>query len=786
MFGRFTLRRLVGRGGMGVVWEAHDERLNLPVALKFLAPELGANPDAVACLREEAHKAIRLAHPNIVRVYDLHEEGPAVAIAMELVVGESLGGLRRLTDHEVFQPAEIAVGLGQTLDALEFAHSEHGMIHRDLKPSNILVSDAGTIKVGDFGIAATIRANRSFRRLAGSGTPPFMSPAQMLGAPPSRADDIYSFGATVYDLLTGTPPFIDGPLDNNGRPQVPQRLSDRRRMLGLANLPVSPEWEAVVHRCLSPQAEQRPATLAEVATLLRLADHIGYGNGLAPTLLRRRKQPAPPPLPADEITTLPPGATPAILAHGAAPAPAEAPTQTRPLRLATRPRAAEPAPVAEPAREAPRESIERMAREIDAEERRDYSKILIPAAIVCAAAAIYSLANDHRKSSDAVEVITMDESYASADTGGMPPSIAEPLRKLFAGSGGQKPSPAQPPASGDAPKPVPSPQPPPAKPEATPLPRPSPPAPVAAAPAEDSKFVPLPADVREFIPLSTGGIVIVAGDTLHYRGPGQPTAEMRLKLRSAPLAQAFLESEGALYLAYGASGVTRVALRAGQSWAEEATRFGEANDIASAGNYLVTASRGGSGKQGWNLLQLHRPNGSVLARKELVHATQDLRFSARPRGLFFMTSQVSPQKVTWLPLSDGLLFGKAVESPLHGHPQMGGTLLLSPDMKSVVLGSGLVVDGRKLDVAKQAEQVESFTFGCVDADRLYTLSEDREKRVSTVRCFDKALLRQWELEVPGTPLAIALTGDALAVGTNTRNGGELRLLNTADGAPIDR
>jgi len=194
-FGRYEIAALIGRGGMGEVWAAHDTELDRAVAIKFLFPRPGFGRLADR-LTHEARAASALNHPNIVTVYEVirHEDTPL--IVMEMVKGEPLGSARGTP-----QPLEQVVQLvSQTARALAAAHA-HGIIHCDIKPENILVRSDGYVKVLDFGLARQIGRDATAAGIA--GTPRYMSPEQARGELISPASDIFSLGLVLYELATG-------------------------------------------------------------------------------------------------------------------------------------------------------------------------------------------------------------------------------------------------------------------------------------------------------------------------------------------------------------------------------------------------------------------------------------------------------------------------------------------------------------------------------------------------------------------------------------------------------
>src|SRR4051812_4642148 len=217
VFGRFRLERELGAGGMAVVWLAHDQRLGLDVALKFLPGLVAHDPEALHDLRREITRGLKLTHPGIVRLFDLHEDSAEglAAIAMEFVDGCTLAEEKARQPRLCFEVEEPLVSWARALcDIIQYVHEEAKVVHRDLKPRNLMLTADGALKVADFGIAATLSETHSrLTQIGGtSGTPAYMSPQQALGRHPTRADDIYAIGATLYELITSKPPFYRGNL----------------------------------------------------------------------------------------------------------------------------------------------------------------------------------------------------------------------------------------------------------------------------------------------------------------------------------------------------------------------------------------------------------------------------------------------------------------------------------------------------------------------------------------------------------------------------------------------
>ena len=264
--GRFTLIRELGRGGMGVVWLAQDTNLDEQVALKFLPPEVAADPVALSDLRRETVRSHRLTHPNIIRIHDFHQQADGVAFfSMEYVDGMTLSAWRLERSEQVFSWGQLAPWVKQLCAALEYAHGE-GVIHRDLKPGNVMVDSKGRVKLADFGVAATVSdsVSRMTRGHATSGTLPYMSPQQLTGKRPSAADDIYALGATLYELLSRKPPFYSGDITYQVMHVLPEPLEERLAGEALVN-PVPPEVAAMIMACLAKDPAQRPLSVHAVA-----------------------------------------------------------------------------------------------------------------------------------------------------------------------------------------------------------------------------------------------------------------------------------------------------------------------------------------------------------------------------------------------------------------------------------------------------------------------------------------------------------------------------------------
>jgi serine/threonine-protein kinase len=262
--GKYEIRRELGRGAMGVVYEAYDPMIKRIVALKTIRADQLQREDApvvLARFRREAQAAGRLNHPNIVSIYDFDEDDGTSFIAMEHVTGRDLK--EYFEAGERFKTADAVRLMGQILDALDYSHRQ-GVIHRDVKPANVFLAD-GSVKVADFGIA---HIDSSSLTQDGSvmGTPSYMSPEQILGLPVDGRSDLFSAGVILYQLLTGERPF-----SGSSTTTMQKVLKEDPLPPTTLNVQLPDAIDAVVRRALAKRPEERYQTAAEFAADLRAA-----------------------------------------------------------------------------------------------------------------------------------------------------------------------------------------------------------------------------------------------------------------------------------------------------------------------------------------------------------------------------------------------------------------------------------------------------------------------------------------------------------------------------------
>ena len=286
--GHYDVTTLLGQGGMGQVWQAHDMQLGRDVALKILPEAFAADPDRLARFKREAQILASLNHPNIAAIHGIEESGESPALVLELVDRPTLADLIA----QGAMPIEDALPIArQIAAALEAAH-DAGIIHRDLKPANIKVREDGTAKVLDFGLAKAIQPDIEADEpgesttvtaltLAGTvvGTLPYMSPEQIEGKPLDHRTDIFSFGVLLYEMLTGKRPFA-----GDTQPALMSAILKDDPPLITTICPELPRHVAhVIRHCLAKNVDERYDSSREVRSSLAtlgLTDPTSVGEAL--------------------------------------------------------------------------------------------------------------------------------------------------------------------------------------------------------------------------------------------------------------------------------------------------------------------------------------------------------------------------------------------------------------------------------------------------------------------------------------------------------------------------
>ena len=265
--GGFELRRELGRGGMGVVYLAHDPRLDRHVAIKALPDASSLDRDRLGMLRQEARLVAQLNHPHIAQIHHLLEEDGRIYLVLEYVEGRTL----RETLPGMAADEALRVG-AQIADALAAAH-RRGVVHRDLKPGNVMIGEGGAAKILDFGLAiaatgegASPGSSSASAAHPTAGTPGYMSPEQWRGEPIDARADVFAYGCVLYEMLTGEQAVRGATVADLAAATITV-ADDLDELPAGAPAPL----RDVLRRCLAPDVADRYASMSDVLDALSIA-----------------------------------------------------------------------------------------------------------------------------------------------------------------------------------------------------------------------------------------------------------------------------------------------------------------------------------------------------------------------------------------------------------------------------------------------------------------------------------------------------------------------------------
>jgi len=281
---RYEIIRKLGQGSFGAVYLANDLKMEMQKVLKVIPEVISNDKKAMVLLRKEASIMAKLNHKNIVRVYDFHDNGDINYIDMEYVDGQSLADLLLKAPENKLPEEEVKKYAIQIAEGLAYAHNQR-VIHKDIKPQNIMRTKDGAIKLMDFGIAETVHSSMSrLKNTGSSGTLVYMSPEQLRGKDVGKESDIYSLGATLYELLTGNPPFYQGDITYQIINETPKPIEG-----------ISQQMNDVVLKCLDKDLRKRFGTCEELKKVLNYAKIIIKKN-------EKISSSEPPPIPGKIVS----------------------------------------------------------------------------------------------------------------------------------------------------------------------------------------------------------------------------------------------------------------------------------------------------------------------------------------------------------------------------------------------------------------------------------------------------------------------------------------------------
>lgn len=263
-YGRYEILKEVGKGSMGMVFQAHDPHIDRLVAIKVLRQDRMSSEGFIERFLKEAKAIGRLSHPNIVAVYDVGEDQETIYIAMEFIEGDSLDTFQK-PEKKLAIPEILDVGV-QVAEALHYAN-ERGVTHRDIKPSNIILQPGGRVKITDFGIAHIEDPSGMIKTQAGEilGTPAYMSPEQVLGRSVDGRSDIFSLGVILWEMCVGKRPFRGDTMAavfravTDDHPESPDKI----------NSDIPAELAGIILKCLEKDPSKRYQSGHQLAEALK-------------------------------------------------------------------------------------------------------------------------------------------------------------------------------------------------------------------------------------------------------------------------------------------------------------------------------------------------------------------------------------------------------------------------------------------------------------------------------------------------------------------------------------
>lgn len=260
--GRYRIDAPIARGGMSMVFRGVDTRLDRPVAIKVMDPRFAGDPQFLTRFEFEARSVAKLKHPSLVAVYDQGVDGDHPFLIMELVEGGTLRELLR--ERGPMPPHAVRAVVEPVLGAVGVAHRA-GLVHRDIKPENVLISDAGEVKIADFGLVRAVAAATTTSASVILGTAAYLSPEQVTSGTADARSDVYAFGILIFELLTGRAPFTG----DNSLSVAYQRVENDVPPPSAFIEGVPPEFDELVARATAREPAHRFADAAEMAAALQ-------------------------------------------------------------------------------------------------------------------------------------------------------------------------------------------------------------------------------------------------------------------------------------------------------------------------------------------------------------------------------------------------------------------------------------------------------------------------------------------------------------------------------------